>query len=346
MSTNRKMTCVLVAVVLAAGILGYVVRGHGRAPVAAPALPTASAAVSPSTGAAVSPAAPTPAGPTLVGPSVRPSAHTPSAACGEAPDRVTKSSSAVSLLFATSSWRSCTAETTGSGVGHQGVRYTFDVTLPVFWAANPAVDAANAALKKQVDSDMSEFMAGVDQSSPVGQPEGAPFTLTESPRINQVGRLAVIQFTGEGYTGGDHGYGIDEWINIDTDTWTLLTQDQILLPAVRQAAGATRFADLVAPRIRGTTDPTCTTDAATLLQGGLGAYGKVSPSSYEQVMVVGAQDGGTLVVDFTRAYYLFAYACGAGSAAVDFSELAGLINPDFVRLATAPDSPEVAPTST
>ncbi|MFE9882134.1 hypothetical protein [Streptomyces sp. NPDC005784] len=334
-STNRRMTLVLVGAVIAAGLVGYLVRYRS-----AVAPGSATPSVSVTTGAFVDPTASATARSTAV-PSVSPTSDKPSAWCAAAPNVVTAPPPKVELLFSTATWRSCTTKVTRSGVGAGGVQYKVDTTLPVFWSANQAVDALNSTIRSRINDDVKGFLATVGEATS-DEAQGGAFTLSELPRINQVGRLAVIQFTGEEYAGGSHGAVIDDWINIDTDTWTILDKNQLLLPAARQAAGATRLARLIAPKIRGTNGGSCTTDAATLLAGGQMPEGTVTPSSYEQSMETGVQSGGELVVDFAP-YYLFAYGCGVGSATLDLRDLSGLINPETVALATATVPPEVAP---
>ncbi|WP_143179648.1 hypothetical protein [Streptomyces yunnanensis] len=327
MSTNRRMTLVLIVAVIVAGLAGYLAR-HWDAGAPHSATPHAGATTH-------TPARSTPA------PSPSPTADKPSAWCAAAPNVVTVPPPKVELLFSTATWRSCTTKVTRSGAGKGGVQYKVDTTLPVFWSANPAVDALNSEIRSRIDGDVKGFLAAVDETtSDVAQ--GAAFTFSEQPRINQVGRLAVIQFTGQEYVGGSHGGVIDDWINIDTGTWTILDKDQILLPAARQTAGATRLARLIAPKIRGMNGGSCTTDAETLLTGGQTPEGTVTPSSYQKNMKLGLQFGGQLVVDFPP-YYLFAYGCGIGSATLDLGDLSGLINPDTVALAKATVAPEVAP---
>jgi hypothetical protein len=320
------MTLVLVVAVIVAGLAGYLAR-QWDAGAPDSATPQASATTR------------TPARPTAV-PSPSPTSDKPSAWCAAAPNVVIVPPPKVELLFSTATWRSCTTKVTRSGTGKGGVQYKVDTTLPVFWSANPAVDALNSKLRSRIDDEVKGFLAAVDETtSDVAQ--GAAFTLSEQPRINQVGRLAVIQFTGQVYVGGNHGGVIDDWININTDSWTILDKDQILLPAARQTAGATRLARLIAPKIMGDS-VSCTTDAETLLAGGQTPEGTVMPSSYQKNMEMGFQFGGGLVVDFPP-YYLFSYGCGIGHATLDLRDLSGLINPDTAALATATVAPEVPP---
>jgi len=186
-------------------------------------------------------------------------------------------------VFSTAAWRSCTADDNVYGKGPTGVPYTIRTTLPVFWSANHSVDAANAALKKQVDEDTREFLDSVNESTPADQTGGAAFALREEPRINQLGRLAVVQMTGEEDVGGASGFSLDNWVNIDTDTWTTLTNKQILLPAARQPAGAARLATLIASSINrmGLSGQGCKTSAAAIL-----SHGK---TSYQQAMQFGLE---------------------------------------------------------
>ncbi|MFJ8687983.1 hypothetical protein [Micromonospora wenchangensis] len=326
MSTNRRMTLVLVVAVMVAGLAGYLARQWDTGTPDSAAPPGGATTSSPATSAAV--------------PSPSPTSDKPSAWCAVAPNVVTAPPPKVELVFSTATWRSCTTEVTRSGAGTRGHRYEFHAYLPVFWSANPAVDALNAELKSRIDDEAERFLAAVDEA-PSDVARNAALTLGELPRINQVGRLAVIQFTGEQYVGGSHGGVIDDWVNIDTDTWTILDRDRILLPAARRTAGATRLARLIAPKIRGT-DASCTTDAKTLLAGGQTPGGTVTPSSYQQTMKVGLQFGGQLVVDFPP-YYLFSYSCGIGTATLDLRDLSGLINPETAALATATVAPEVPP---
>ncbi|WP_406095684.1 hypothetical protein [Streptomyces sp. NBC_01013] len=321
------MKLMLVVAVLVAGLAGYVASQWGaRAPHSTTPHAVATTRAPARSATAV--------------PSPRPTGDTPSAWCAAAPDAVTVPPPKVELLFSTATWRSCTTGVTRKGAGEGGVPYEIDATLPVFWSANPAVDALNSKIRRHVDNHVKDFLAAVDDA-PSDAAQGAALTLSEQPRINQVGRLAVIQFTGQVYVGGSHEGVIDDWININTDTWTLLDKDQILLPAARQDEGATRLAELIAPKIMGT-DSSCTTDAAALLAGGQMPEGTVTPGSYQKKMETGLQFGGELVVDFPP-YYLFAYGCGVGSATLDLRDLVGLINPDTVALATATVAPEVAP---
>lgn len=327
MSTNRRMTLVLVVAVIVAGLAGYLTREWN--------------AEAPDSGAPYAGATTrTPAKSTAV-PSPSPTSDKPSAWCAAAPNKVIEPRPKVELLFSTATWRSCTTKVTRSGTGKGGAQYKVDTTLPVFWSANPAVDALNSKLRSRVDDEVKGFLAAVDETtSDVAQ--GAAFTLSELPRINQVGRLAVIQFTGQVYVGGNHGGVIDDWININTDTWTILDKDQILLPAARQTAGATKLARLIAPKITSMNGGSCTTDADTLLAGGQTPQGTVTPSSYQKTMKMGLEDGGALVVDFPP-YYLFAYGCGIGSATLGLRDLKGLINPATAALATATVAPQVPP---
>ncbi|WP_158693287.1 hypothetical protein [Streptomyces sp. HGB0020] len=326
MSTNRRMTLVLVVAVIVAGLAGYLTREWNAGP---PDSPT------PHAGATTR----APARSTAL-PSPSPTSDKPSAWCAAAPNKVIEPRPKVELLFSTATWRSCTTKVTRSGTGKGGAQYKVDASLPVFWSADPAVDALNSQIRSRIDDEVKGFLAAVDETtSDVAQ--GAAFTLAELPRINQVGRLAVIQFTGQIYVGGNHGGMIDDWINIDTDTWTILDKDQILLPAARQPAGATELARLIAPKIKGMSS-SCTTDAKTLLAGGQTPQGTITPSSYQKTMKMGLEDGGLLVVDFPP-YYLFAYGCGIGSATLDLRDLKGLINPDTAALATATVPPQVPP---
>ncbi|WUC98293.1 hypothetical protein OHS17_00840 [Streptomyces sp. NBC_00523] len=326
MSTNRRMALVLVVAVIVAGLAGYLAR-QWDAGTPDSATPHAVATTH------------TPARSTAA-PSPSPTSDKPSAWCAAAPNVVTVPPPKVELLFSTATWRICTTQVTRSGTGREGVQYKVDASLPVFWSANPAVDALNSEIKSRLDHEVKGFLAAVDETR--SDVAGAAFTLSELPRINQVGRLAVIQFTGEEFVGGNHGGVIDDWINIDTDTWTILDRDQILLPAARQTAGATRLARLIAPKIRDMNSGSCTTDAKTLLAGGQTSQGTVTPSSYQKHMEMGFQYGGQLVVDFPP-YYLFAYGCGIGTATLDLRDLSGLINPDLAALATATVPPEVDP---
>ncbi|MFJ9417624.1 hypothetical protein ACIRPT_26145 [Streptomyces sp. NPDC101227] len=327
MSTNRRMTLVLVVAVIVAGLAGYLTRQWDTG---------APDSATPHAGATTR----TPPRSTAV-PSPSPTSDKPSAWCAAAPNKVIEPRPKIELVFSTATWRSCTTKVTRSGAGKGGIQYKVDATLPVFWSANPAVDALNSQIRSRIDDDVKGFLAALDETtSDVAQ--DAAFTLSEQPRINQVGKLAVIQLTGQVYVGGNHGGVIDNWINIDTDTWKILDKDQILRPAARQTAGATRLARLIAPKIRGMNGGSCTTDAKTLLAGGQTPEGTVTPSSYQKKMEVGLQDGGELVVDFPP-YYLFAYGCGIGSATLDLRDLSGLINPDTAALATATVAPEVPP---
>ncbi|MBK3564791.1 hypothetical protein [Streptomyces sp. MBT62] len=263
-------------------------------------------------------------------PSPSPTGDKPSAWCAAAPNVVTVPPPKVELLFSTAKWRTCTTKVTRKGTGKGGVQYSVDTTLPVFWSANPAVDALNSEIRIRIDDTVKDFLAATDETTS-DMAQSTAFTLSELPRINQVGRLAVIQFTGQEYVGGSHDGVLDDWINIDTGTWKILDKDQILLPVARQTAGATRLARLIAPKIRGMNGGSCTTDAETLLTDG-----------YQKHMEMGLQFGGELVVDFPP-YFLFAYSCGIGSATLDLRDLSGLINPDTTALATATVAPEVAP---
>ncbi|MFG3078365.1 hypothetical protein [Streptomyces sp. NPDC048225] len=326
MSTNRKMTLVLIVAVIAAGLAGYLARQWDAG---APDAATPHAAATTRTPAEAT-----------AGPSPGPTSDKPSAWCAAAPNKFVEPRPKVELLFSTATWRSCTTKVNRSGAGKGGARYKVDAILPVFWSANPAVDALNSKLKSRIDEEVKGFLVAVDETGSDGA-QGAEFTLSEQPRINQVGRLAVIQLTGEVYVGGNHGGVIDHWININTDTWTILDKDQILLPAARRTAGATRLASVIAPKIMGDS-VSCTTDSETLLAGGQTPDGTVTPSSFEKKMEMGLQFGGELVVDFPP-YYLFSYGCGIGRATLDLRDLSGLINPETVALATATVAPEVEP---
>ncbi|MET7345216.1 hypothetical protein ACIOEZ_08130 [Streptomyces sp. NPDC087866] len=326
MSTNRRMTLVLVVAVILAGLGGYLARQRDA---------TAPESATPRTGASTA----APERSTAV-PSPSPSDDKPSSWCAAAPDKVTAPSPKVRLAFSTASWRSCLTRVTRSGTGKGGVRYEVDATLPVFWSANKSVDALNSRLRSRIDDDVKRFLAAVDETT-TDMAQGATFTLSELPRINQVGRLAVIQFTGQEYVGGSHSGLVDDWINIDTGTWTILNKNRILLPEARRTAGATRLARLIAPKIMGTSTA-CTTDAKTLLAGGQTPKSTATPMSYQETMKMGFQYGGELVVDFPP-YYLFAYGCEIGSATLRLRDLSGLINPGTAALATAAVAPEVPP---
>ncbi|MEU3294103.1 hypothetical protein ABZ722_17265 [Streptomyces longwoodensis] len=321
------MTLVLVVAVIVAGLAGYLARQWSTA------TPHRAAPHADATSRA-------PARHTSV-PVPSPTSDKPSAWCAAAPNVVTAPSPKVRLLFSTTTWRSCITEVHRRGTGRSGVPYRIDAALPVFWSANPAVDALNATIRSRLDDDVKAFLAAVDDTTPDGT-QGAGFILSEQPRINQVGRLAVIQFTGEEYVGGSHGGTVDDWLNINTDTWTILGQEEILAPVARETAGATRLARLIAPRVRSMNGESCTADAETLLAGGQTPEGAVTPSSYQRTMKVGFQFGGQVVVDFPP-YYLFAYGCGIGSATLELRDLGDLVDPDAVALATADVAPEVEP---
>lgn len=350
MSTNRKMTLVLIAVMAVVGVFGYLV-GHNADSGGDSALRTTDtlATTAATTGTAATTTTTGPTGPTTsttpsAPPSVKPTGNTPAALCAAAPNVVVVPTPAVELTFSTATWRSCTTEDIEGGAGHGGVGYTVKNTVPLFWSANQAVDALNAAIKKKIDDETAAFLKSVNEATPDDQTGGAPFTLSESPRINQVGRLAVIQMTGEEYVGGAHGGVIDDWINIDTDTWTILGNDQILLPGADQPSTATKLANLIAPKIRSMNgSSSCSADAPTLLAGGQMPEGTPTPGSFEKSMSLGLQSGGELVVDFPP-YFLWSYGCGVGSAALSLDDLRGLINSQVVTLATAQVPPEVAPT--
>ncbi|WP_345027705.1 hypothetical protein [Kutzneria kofuensis] len=228
---------------------------------------------------------------------------------------------------------SYTVKTTNiNETGDFGAAYKVSVGVPEFSGPDTqAIRVVNTMFRDRARKNIDDFATAADQTVP--EDAGAGLELTEKATVQRIGLIAAVEFSGNWYGGGAHGLTVSDWTLIRTDTWQVIAKDQLFLPTARTAAGATRLAGVIAPRIKGSAgDPSCTTDAATLLAGGQSPTGPTTPTSFEDSMLVGMRVD-SMQFDFAE-YYLFSYGCGRAVATVPFSELDGLINPDVVRLAT------------